>query len=134
MIRISNSQIFPLVIYICLLIGFKAMIPNKESIIQAHERIKPYIHKTPLLTSSAINTMAGTKSFYLKAENFQKIGAFKARGACNALLKLDPKIINVCTHSSGNHAMALSCMAKILGKKAYIVMPENSPSLKKRSV
>lgn len=92
------------------------------------------MHKTPLLTSSTINKFAGTKNLYLKCENFQKIGAFKARGACNALLKMDQSIKNVCTHSSGNHAMALSSMARTLGKTAYIVMPENSPPLKKKSV
>ena len=78
--------------------------------------------------------MAGTKSLYLKCENLQKIGAFKARGACNSLLKMDGGIKNVCTHSSGNHAMALAYMAKTLGKTAHIVMPENSPSIKKKSV
>lgn len=56
--------------------------------------------------------MAGTKSLFFKCENFQKIGAFKARGSCNKLLRLDPKVKNVCTHSSGNHAMALAYMAK----------------------
>ena len=56
--------------------------------------------------------MAGTKSLYLKCENFQKIGAFKARGACNKILKLGPEVKSVCTHSSGNHAMALAYMAK----------------------
>lgn len=67
--------------------------------------------------------MAQTQSLYLKCENMQKIGAFKARGACNKLLKLDPKVKNVCTHSSGNHAMALASMAKELGLTAYVVMP-----------
>jgi threonine dehydratase len=78
--------------------------------------------------------MAGTASLYLTCENLQKIGAFKARGACNKLLKLDPKVKTVCAHSSGNHAMALASMAKQLNLTAYVVMPEGSPPLKKRSV
>ena len=75
-------------------------------------------------------TKAGCNSVYFKCENFQKVGAFKTRGAANKLLKLDPSIKTVCTHSSGNHAQALAYMSKKLGLKAYIVMPQNSPKIK----
>lgn len=88
------------------------MIPTKDSISQAQNRIKKYVHKTPLINSTTICQIAGTQTLYFKCENFQKIGAFKARGACNKLLSLDSKVKNVCTHSSGNHAMALAYMAK----------------------
>ena len=74
-------------------------------------------------TCSTINELAGTQTLYFKCENFQKIGAFKARGACNKMLKLSSDIKSVCTHSSGNHAMALAYMGKELGFKAYVVMP-----------
>jgi len=67
--------------------------------------------------------MAGTSKLFFKCENLQKIGAFKARGACNKLLSLDPSIKNVCTHSSGNHAMALAYMSKKMGLTSFIVMP-----------
>ena len=80
---------------------------DKSTIEQAHERIKPYIHHTPVLTSGSINELAGC-SIYFKCENFQKIGAFKARGAMNAILSLSESDRNkgVATHSSGNHAQA----------------------------
>jgi threonine dehydratase len=78
--------------------------------------------------------MAGTQSFYLKCESFQKMGAFKARGACNKLLKLESNVKNVCTHSSGNHAMAIAYMAKQLGLTAYLVIPQGASPLKLKSV
>jgi threonine dehydratase len=78
--------------------------------------------------------MAGCRSFYLKCENLQKVGAFKPRGAFNKLLQLDPSIKTVCTHSSGNHAQALAYAATILGLKSIIVMPQNSPTIKKNGV
>lgn len=111
------------------------MIPDKQSIISAHERIKPFIHKTPVLTSASLNEMAGCNLFF-KCENFQKVGAFKARGAMNAALKLPPDLLKkgVATHSSGNHAQALARAANILGVKAYIVMPRTAPEIKKRGV
>ena len=77
--------------------------------------------------------MAQCKSLFLKSENFQKIGAFKTRGAANKLLKLNPNIKTVCCHSSGNHAQAVAYMAKRLGLTAYIIMPENSPLVKKKA-
>ncbi len=108
---------------------------TKESIEKAHEKIKPYIHQTPVLTNSSINEMAGAE-LYFKCENFQKIGAFKIRGGMNAALSLNPAQIakGLATHSSGNHAQAIAFAAKTLGTKAYIVMPENSPSVKVNAV
>ena len=110
-------------------------IPSKDSITAAHTRIKPYIHRTPVLTSASIDEMAGCHLFF-KCENFQKVGAFKARGAMNAALKLTPEQLakGVATHSSGNHAQALARAAKILGIKSYIVMPRTAPEIKKRGV
>lgn len=110
-------------------------IPSKESIIAAHERIKPFIHRTPVMTSASIDEMAGCHLFF-KCENFQKVGAFKARGAMNAALKLSPeqRAKGIATHSSGNHAQALARAAKILGVKSYIVMPRTAPEIKKRGV
>lgn len=108
---------------------------TKHAIEKAHEKIKPYIHQTPVLTNSSINEMAGAELFF-KCENFQKIGAFKIRGGMNAALSLSPEQIakGLATHSSGNHAQAIAFAAKTLGTKAYIVMPENSPSVKVNAV
>ncbi len=108
---------------------------TKEQIEQAHERIKPFIHQTPVLTCSTINKTAGASLFF-KCENFQKIGAFKIRGGMNAVLALpQAKLINgIATHSSGNHAQAIALAAKQTGTKAYIVMPNNSPRVKVNAV
>jgi threonine dehydratase len=108
---------------------------TKESIEKAYEKIKPFIHHTPVLTNSSINQMAGAELFF-KCENFQKIGAFKIRGGMNAALSLSPEQISrgLATHSSGNHAQAIAFAAKTLGTKAFIVMPENSPSVKVNAV
>lgn len=110
-------------------------IPTQEDILQAHDRIMAYIHKTPVMTSSSIDLIAGCKVFF-KCENFQKIGAFKARGAMNAVLSLkeDERTNGVATHSSGNHAQALARAARIMDIKAYIVMPQNAPDIKKKGV
>jgi threonine dehydratase len=109
--------------------------PTLEEIKLAHKRIQPFIHKTPILTSSAINEMAGCEVFF-KCENFQKVGAFKARGAANAVVKLteEQKINGVATHSSGNHAAALARAATVAGIKSYIVMPSSAPEIKKKAV
>jgi len=109
--------------------------PTKESIAEAHERIKPFIHHTPVLTSTGINEIAGCSIFF-KCENFQKVGAFKARGAMNAALKLtaDQRSKGIATHSSGNHAQAIARAAKILTIPAYIVMPCTAPEIKKKGV
>ncbi len=108
---------------------------TKATIEEAHTRIKPFIHRTSVLTSSSIDEIAGCKVFF-KCENFQKIGAFKARGAMNAALSLSPEMLKkgMATHSSGNHAQALARAAKILGVKSYIVMPRTAPDIKKKGV
>lgn len=108
---------------------------NKETLQQVHNRVKPYIHNTPILTSYLINEIVGA-SVYFKCENFQKMGAFKMRGATNALLSLsdEQKEKGVVTHSSGNFAQAIALAAKQLGVKTYIVMPENAPQSKKDAV
>jgi threonine dehydratase len=110
-------------------------LPTFEDIKAAHERIRPFIHYTPVLTSQSINQIVGAELFF-KCENFQKVGAFKFRGACNSVLSLTPKESRngVCTHSSGNHAAALALAARMQGIPAYIVMPENAPEIKKKAV
>lgn len=113
----------------------KTSFPTLADIRDAHERIQPFIHRTPILTSTAINEIAGCEIFF-KCENFQKVGAFKARGAANAVLKLTDaqKAKGVATHSSGNHAAALARAAKVAGIPAFIVMPSSSPEIKKKAV
>ena len=108
---------------------------NKEALLEVHNRVKPYIHRTPVLSSELINEISGCK-VYFKCENFQKMGAFKMRGAANAISKLSDEQKNkgVVTHSSGNFAQALSLAAKKIGVKAYIVMPESAPQVKKNAV
>ena len=108
---------------------------NKNDLIKCHDRIKPFIHNTPVLTSSSINKMIGANLFF-KCDNFQKMGAFKMRGAANAILQLseDQKKRGVVTHSSGNFAQALSLAANSIGVKAYIVMPSNATEIKKIAV
>ena len=108
---------------------------TKIDLIDCHNRIKPFIHNTPVLTSSYINEITGA-DVYFKCENFQKMGAFKMRGAANAILRLsdEQKSNGVVTHSSGNHAQAISLAAKKIGIKAYIVMPSNAPEIKKEAV
>ena len=107
----------------------------KQTLTEAHQRIKPFIHKTPVLSSSLINDMVDADLVF-KCENFQKMGAFKMRGASNAILSLsdEERQRGVVTHSSGNFAQAVSLAAKKLGVKAYIVMPENAPQVKKDAV
>ena len=101
----------------------------------AHTRIKDRIHRTPVMTSATLDERAGAQLFF-KCENLQKIGAFKARGATNAvaLLSEEEAKRGVVTHSSGNHAAALARAAKLRGIPAYIVMPSNSPKAKVASV
>lgn len=109
--------------------------PILADLISTHNLIRQFIHKTPVLSSESINKLFGCK-IYFKCENMQKVGAFKYRGATNALLTLtyDEKQRGVATHSSGNHAAALSLAAKIRGVKAYIVMPHTAPEIKKNAV
>jgi len=108
---------------------------TKEQIEQAHERIKPFIHKTPVLTSLTLNQFSGAELFF-KCENFQKIGAFKIRGAMNAVLTLPKEKLKngIATHSSGNHAQAIAYAARQVGTKAFIVMPNTSPQVKVEAV
>lgn len=108
---------------------------TKESIKAAHERIEPFIHRTPVMTSASINEIAGC-NIYFKCENLQNVGAFKARGAMNAALSLsdEERAKGLATHSSGNHAQALARAAKILKTQAHIVMPRTAPQIKKSGV
>ncbi|GHB82411.1 threonine ammonia-lyase [Persicitalea jodogahamensis] len=105
--------------------------PTQDIIEAAHDRIKPYIHRTPILTSQTLDEISGAE-IYFKCENFQKIGAFKARGGVNAVLSLasGEQERGIATHSSGNHAQAIAYAASVVGAKAYIVMPDNSPQVK----
>ena len=101
----------------------------------AAKRIAPHIHRTPVLTCSALNERAGAE-LYFKCENLQKVGAFKIRGATNAVCSLsDEEAANgVATHSSGNHAAALALAARSRGIPAYVAMPDNAPEVKKKAV
>lgn len=110
-------------------------LPTFNDVILAHEIVKDYAHRTPVMTSISINEILGAELFF-KCENFQKVGAFKFRGACNAVFSLSEKDAQkgVATHSSGNHAAALALAARMRGVKAHIVMPENSPEIKKKAV
>ncbi|NRA50776.1 MAG: pyridoxal-phosphate dependent enzyme [Phaeodactylibacter sp.] len=107
-------------------------IPTKADIEATHEAIRPYIHRTPVLTCTAIDKIAGASLFF-KCENFQKVGAFKMRGASNAAVRLSEadRQQGLATHSSGNHAQAVALSAKLMGVPAYIVMPENAPAAKR---
>ncbi len=104
-------------------------------ILHSADRIRRYINRTPVLTSTTINNLYNTR-LYFKCENFQKVGAFKARGATNAVMLLEGSALTngVATHSSGNHAQALSRAAGLRGTKAFIVMPSNSSSVKVEAV
>jgi threonine dehydratase len=111
------------------------MPPTLDDIRNAAQRIKPYIHRTPVLTNQSLNEKVGAQ-VYLKCENMQKVGAFKFRGASNAVWSLSDEeaVRGVCTHSSGNHAQALALAARMRGIPAYIVMPNNAPTVKKDAV
>ncbi|WP_020595679.1 threonine ammonia-lyase [Spirosoma panaciterrae] len=106
-----------------------------DTICEAHDRIRPYIHRTPVLTNQTINDLAGASLFF-KCENFQKIGAFKARGGLNAILQVvqHQEGQAITTHSSGNHAQAVAFAARQVGLPAYIVMPRTAPKVKKEAV
>jgi threonine dehydratase len=106
-----------------------------DHIQQAAKRIKPFVHHTPVITNESLDQKVGARVF-LKCENMQKVGAFKFRGACNAVYSLSDEEakLGVCTHSSGNHAQALALAAKMRGIPAYIVMPNNAPQVKKDAV
>ena len=110
-------------------------IPNYSDVERAHEIVQKYAHRTPVLSSVSINQIVGAELFF-KCENLQKVGAFKFRGACNAVFSLSEEDAHkgVATHSSGNHAAALALAARMRGIAAHIVMPENSPEIKKKAV
>lgn len=110
-------------------------IPSIEEVLQAAERIRPFAHRTPVFTCKSLSERTQA-DIYLKAENLQKVGAFKFRGACNAVFSLLPEEaeLGVATHSSGNHAQALALAARLRGIPAYIVMPRTAPQVKKAGV
>jgi len=110
-------------------------IPTYDDAVAAHERIAPYIHRTPVLTSTYFNNETGAELFF-KCENFQKAGAFKARGASNAVFGLSDDAANkgVATHSSGNHGLSLSYAAGRRGIPVTVVMPRTAPDAKKDAV
>ncbi len=110
-------------------------LPVYADVVKAHEIVQKYAHRTPVLSSSGINKMVGAE-LYFKCENFQKVGAFKFRGACNAVFSLSEAEAahGVGTHSSGNHAAALALAASMRGIAAHIVMPINAPDIKKKAV
>jgi len=111
------------------------MFPTLATIREAAERIRPYAHRTPVLTCESLDRAVGAKVFF-KCENFQKVGAFKFRGACNAVFSLSEAEAarGVVAHSSGNHAQALALAARLRGIPAYLVMPANAPAVKKAGV
>lgn len=111
------------------------MIPDYDDVLAAHARIAPYIHRTPVLTSEYLNRLTGAELFF-KCENFQKAGAFKARGASNAVFGLTEEMAarGVATHSSGNHALSLSYAAGRRGIPCHVVMPRTAPQAKKDAV
>jgi threonine dehydratase len=108
---------------------------NWNTIVEAHQCVRPRIHRTPVLTSESLNGLAGALLFF-KCENLQKTGSFKIRGATNAILSLSEEEARrgVVTHSSGNHAAAVACAARWRGIEAFIVMPKNAPAVKCRAV
>ncbi len=110
-------------------------IPTIDDMLTAHVRVKPYIHRTPVLTSAFLNELTGAKLFF-KCENFQKAGAFKVRGASNAVFGLPDDMLEkgVATHSSGNHALSLSYAAGRRGIPCTVVMPRTAPQAKKDAV
>lgn len=105
--------------------------PSLNDIKEAAERIRNYVHKTPVLSSASLNAQTEAELWF-KCENFQKTGSFKARGACNAVLQIPPVLVakGVCTHSSGNHGQALAYVAHICNVPAHVVVPENAPEEK----
>lgn len=110
-------------------------IPTLADVREASARIHPYAHRTPVMTCRQVDDRSGGQIFF-KCENFQKVGAFKFRGACNAVFSLDDEAVRygVATHSSGNHAQALALAARLRGIPAYIVMPSTAPEVKRNAV
>lgn len=108
---------------------------NYEQVLAARERIAPYVHITPVMTCRTLDALAGCSLFF-KCENLQRVGAFKIRGAANAIFNLsdDQARRGVVTHSSGNHAQALALAASLRNIRAHVVMPNNAPIVKRRAV
>lgn len=111
------------------------MPPSLTDIRQAHQRIMPHVHRTPVMSCTFLNDLVGAQ-LYFKCENFQKVGAFKARGACNAVFSLSDEAAQrgVVTHSSGNHGAALAWAARLRGIPATVVVPRNAPAPKMRAI
>jgi len=111
------------------------LLPEYNDVIKAHDLIREYIHRTPVMSSKSINDIFSAE-IYFKCENFQKVGAFKFRGATNAIMSLPEKEAKkgVGTHSSGNHAAALCLAARMRHIPAYIVMPRTAPKIKIKAV
>ncbi|MTB50485.1 threonine/serine dehydratase [Lewinella sp. W8] len=109
--------------------------PNQTDLLVTHEAIHPFVHRTPVLTNRSLNEMTGAR-LHFKCENFQRIGAFKMRGAASAALRLPTEVRarGLATHSSGNHAQAVACMAQQLEVPAFIVMPHDAPKVKVAAV
>jgi threonine dehydratase len=114
---------------------FSMRLPELSDIQTAYSRIRPFVHNTPVMKSQQLNELFNCELFF-KCENFQKVGAFKFRGATNAVLSMsaEERLRGVVTHSSGNHAAALALAARMNGIKASIVIPENAPAVKKNAV
>src|SRR5260370_30427467 len=109
--------------------------PSWDAILAAHARISPKIHRTPILTSASLNAMTGAQLFF-KCENLQKTGSFKIRGASNAILSLTEKEVakGIVTHSSGNHGAAVACASSWRGVPAWVVLPQNAPTVKAKAI
>lgn len=109
--------------------------PTHADVLEAAARIRPFAHRTPVLTCATLDRLTGAQLFF-KCENLQKVGAFKFRGACNAVMSLptEAAAAGVATHSSGNHAAALALAARLRGLAAHIVMPDNAPRVKREAV
>jgi len=116
--------------------GAALLLPDIDAIRAAHARIASHVHETPVLTCAAIDAEVGGAQLYFKCENFQRVGAFKARGACNAVFSLSDTEAarGVVTHSSGNHGAALAYAARRRGIAAWVVMPDNAPKVKQENV
>ena len=110
-------------------------LPTPEDVVRAAERIRPFATRTPVLTASSLDAMFGVRLFF-KCENFQRVGAFKFRGACNAVqaLSRSQAARGVATHSSGNHGAALALAARLRGIPCTVVMPRNAPAVKQTAV
>src|SRR5260221_11633330 len=110
-------------------------LPDLAAIRAAHARIAPYVHRTPVFTCRSLDHATGARLFF-KCESLQKVGAFKARGACNAVFALPDDVASrgVVTHSSGNHGAALAYAAQQRGIPAHVVMPSNAPKIKVANV